>query len=530
MESGSGNSLFKSAWLVSLGTAVSRVSGLLREQVMAYYFGAGLATDAFVTAFRIPNLLRDLFAEGALSSSFVPVFKDRLVKSTKEDAFRLADNVLTVLLVVLAVVTLLGIAASGLIVYLTAHGFVEDKAKFDLTVSLTQIMWPFLILVSISALMMGMLNSFNRFGLPAMAPALFNIGNIITVIALFAFFDAPIYALAIGVLVGGIGQIAIQIPSLWKIGYRYRPRFSLIDEGLRRMLRLFTPMMIGLSAGRINILVSTLLVSFLVEGSMSYLNYAFRLMHFPLGVFAVAIGTVVLPRVSEIASRGDMDVLGQTFLEALNLSLLLMIPSAFALALLGPDMINLIYQHGHFTPENAENTSLALLHYSYGIIGLGAVRVTAPVFYALGDARLPMRISIISVVVNMLLYYPMINVMGSEHGFAGVAAATSIAGLLNFGLLLYFLPYKGVKVPYKKLAIKAGLIILASAIAMTAARFLPLDGVVPSTGLASRVLKSLVPLLFGAGLYIGLCYVMRIGEIRILINALTHRRRAPERG
>ncbi len=497
---------------------------------MAYYFGAGMATDAFVTAFRIPNLLRDLFAEGALSSSFVPVFKDRLVKSTKEDAFRLADNVLTIMFVVLAVVTLLGIAASGLIVYLTAHGFVEDKTKFDLTVSLTQIMWPFLILVSLSALIMGMLNSFNRFGLPAVAPALFNIGNIVTVIALFAFFDAPIYALAIGVLVGGIGQIAIQIPSLWKLGYRYRPRFSFVDEGLRRMLRLFTPMMIGLSAGRINILVSTLLVSFLVEGSMSYLNYAFRLMHFPLGVFAVAIGTVTLPRVSEIASRGNMDVLGETFLEALNLSLLLMIPSAFALALLGPDMISLIYQYGQFSAENAENTSLALLHYSYGIIGLGAVRVTAPVYYALGDARLPMRMSIISVVVNMLLYYPLINVMGSEHGFAGVAAATSIAGLLNFALLLYFLPFKGVRVPFKKLAIKAGLILLASAIAMFAAKYLPLDSVIPADGVTARIVRSLVPLVFGAGLYIGLCYVMRIGEIRILINALLRRRRAPDRG
>lgn len=497
---------------------------------MAYYFGAGLATDAFVTAFRIPNLLRDLFAEGALSSSFVPVFKDRLVKSTKEDAFRLADNVLTVMLVALAVITLLGIAASGLIVYLTAHGFVEDKVKFDLTVNLTQIMWPFLILVSISALFMGMLNSFNRFGLPAIAPALFNIGNIVTVVALFAFFDAPIYSLAIGVLIGGIGQMAIQLPTLWKLGYRYRPRLSLIDEGLRKMLKLFTPMMIGLSAGRINILVSTLLVSFLIEGSMSYLNYAFRLMHFPLGVFAVAIGTVTLPRVSEIASRGNMDVLGETFVEALSLNLLLMIPSAFALAFLGQEMIALIYQYGQFTAENAENTSLALLHYSYGIIGLGAVRVTAPVYYALGDARIPMRISVISVIVNMLLYYPLINVMGPEHGFAGVAAATSIAGLLNFGLLVYFLPYKGVKVPFGKLAIKAGLIIFASAVSMVAAMYLPMEGLIEDETLTGRIVQSLLPLLVAAGLYIALCYAMKIGEIRILINGLIRRRGVSNRG
>lgn len=530
MASDSEHSLFRSAWLVSLGTAVSRLTGLLREQVMAYYFGAGLATDAFVTAFRIPNLLRDLFAEGALSSSFVPVFKDRLVKSTKEDAFRLADNVLTVMIIVLAVVTLLGIAASGLIVYLTAHGFVADKMKFDLTVNLTRIMWPFLILVSVSALFMGILNSLNRFGVPAIAPAMFNIGNIITVVALYAFFDAPIYALTIGVLVGGIGQIAIQLPSLWKIGYRYRPRLSFVDEGLRRMLKLFTPMVIGLSAGRINILVSTLLVSFLVEGSMSYLNYAFRLMHFPLGVFAVAIGTVTLPRVSEMASRGDMDVLGQTFVEALSLNLLLMIPSAFALAILGPDMIALIYQYGRFTAANAENTSLALLHYSYGIIGLGAVRVVAPVYYAMGDARLPMRISIISVVVNMLLYYPLINVMGNDHGFAGVAAATSIAGLLNFGLLLYFLPYKGVKVPYKKLAWKTGLILVAATISMVAAKYLPLEGVVTGDDVTSRIVKSALPLLFGGLMYVALCYVMRIGEIRVLINGLTRRRGASNRG
>ncbi len=515
------SSLFRSAWLASVGTGVSRISGLIREQVMAYFFGAGMATDAFVVAFRIPNLLRDLFAEGALSSSFVPVFKDKLVQETKEDAFRLANTVLTAMIVVIGFVTLLGIAATPMIVYLTAHGYTEDAVKFALTVNLTRIMWFFLPLVSLSALIMGMLNSFDRYGIPALSPAMFNIGSIASVFALYSYFDMPIYTLAIGVLVGGIGQIVVQIPSLREIGFRFRFRLALWDEGLQKMLRLFGPMMIGLSASRINILVSTLLVSFLAEGSISYLNYAFRLMHFPLGVFAVALGTVALPRASEQVSRKDMEGLGKTVSEALTLNFLLIVPSAVALALLAPQLIQMIYRYGAFTTVDADNTALALLHYSYGIIGAGAVRVLAPAYYALGDAKWPMFMSIGSVALNIFLYYPLMKVWD----FAGLAAATSIASLANFGLLLYFLPFRGVVVPYRDLWLKFIRILAASAIAFGGASLIPLDKMGLPEGIVGRLVLALVPLLLGIIVYIAMCKILKVREIAVLKDVMWRRKK-----
>ncbi|MEW6049935.1 MAG: murein biosynthesis integral membrane protein MurJ [Candidatus Zixiibacteriota bacterium] len=522
-ESSTRKSIAGSAWLVSLGTAFSRVSGLIREQVMAYFFGAGMATDAFVTAFRIPNLLRDLFAEGALSSSFIPVFKEKLVKESNQEAFRLADNVLTSMLLVLGVVTLLGMAATPAIIYLTAHGFTQDATKFNLTVNLTRIMWVFLPLVSVSALVMGMLNSFDRFGLPAVSSAMFNVGSILSVLILYHLFAVPVYTLAIGVVIGGIGQIVIQLPSLRRIGYRYRFRVNWFDAGMRKMLRLFTPMMIGLSAGRINILLNTLLVSFLTEGSISYLNYAYRLMHFPLGVFGVALGTVALPRASEIASRGDMKEMSRTFHEALNLNFLLIVPSAVALALLGREIVALTYRYGAFSEANMLNTALALLHYSYGLIGFAAVRVIVPVFYALGDARLPMRVSIASVVLNMILYWPFIV----WWNFAGLAAATSIAGLVNFGLLLYYLPRKGVEVSFRGVSINFLKIAIAAALAFVAAKYLPVYMFVDDTALWARIVRAVVPLVVGSILYLLFCSLFRIHEMRLLLNALMKKRSKP---
>ncbi len=479
-----------------------------------------MATDAFVLAFRIPNLLRDLFAEGALSSSFVPVFKERLVQQTQEEAFKLANIVITAMALVLGIVTILGIAATPTIIYLTAHGFTDEADKFALTVNLTRMMWFFLPLVSISALIMGMLNSFDRFGLPAMSPAMFNVGSVLTVVFFYHEFDMPVYTLGIGVLVGGIGQILIQLPSLWKIGYRFRFRLSLFDDGMKKMMKLFTPMMIGLSAGRINILVNTLLVSFLAEGSISYLNYSFRLMHFPLGVFAVALGTVALPRASEIASRGNMEELAKIFHEALSLNFLLIVPSAFCLGLMGREIVELIYHYGAFSELHTTNTALALLHYSYGLIGFAAVRVIVPIYYALGDSRIPMKCSIIAVAVNLALYYPLMKLMD----FAGLAAATSVAGLVNSGLLIYYLSDKGVPVKYDKILLNFVRISVASAIAMVIAKFLPIDVLVSADSFAGRVAHSLVPPTAGVLLYVLLCSFMGIQEMAVLKRKLLRRR------
>jgi putative peptidoglycan lipid II flippase len=510
------SSLVVSTSIVSAWTAFSRVLGLIREQVMAYYFGASAVTDVFVAAFRIPNLLRDLFAEGALSSAFVPVFKEKLVTESEAAAFGLARIVTTAMLIVIGAVVLLGIVATPFIVYISAYGFTADPEKYDLTVSLTQIMWVYLLLVSLSALVMGILNSFGRFGIPALSPAIFNIGSILCVVLLYHWFDVPIYTMAIGVLVGGLGQLAIQLPSLWRIGFRYRWTFSFLDESFKKVLKLFFPMIAGLSASRVNILVSTLIASFLMEGSLSFLNYSYRLMHFPLGVFAVALGTVALPNASELAARRDMVRLSTAFSDAISLNMFLVVPSAAFLALMGRDLVDVIYRWGAFSEANSAGTTLALLHYSYGLVGFAAVRVTVPIYYALKDAALPMKISVLSVVVNIALYYPLVKILD----FAGLAAATSLAGLMNFALLLYFLPRRHVPVAYGPMLLRFVRIGVAAMLAFWAASMVPVaishgwsDGI-------GRLFQFAVRLTAGGLLYLVLCAILRVSEIRLIVNRL----------
>ncbi len=405
---------------------------------MAYFFGAGMATDCFVAAFRIPNLFRDLFAEGALSSAFIPVFKEKLVKEGKEEAFRLAALTISALLLIVGIVVALGILFSPQLVFISAKGFLTNPAKFELTINLTRIMFIYLLMVSISAVFMGILNSVGKFGIPALSPALFNIGMILSPVILYNYFDIPIYTMALGVLVGGIGQMVFQIPSLLNIGFRFKFSLKLADKGIRRIVRLIAPMILGLSASRINILVNTLLASLLIEGAMSYLNFAYRLMHFPLGVFAVAVGTVALPKLSGEVARNQIDQLVKIFNESLSLTMFLVIPSAVYLAGFSDDLVRLIYERGAFGAEATSNTSFALFFYALGLIGFAGVRVTAPAYYAMGDAKRPMQYSIFTVALNLGLNFAFIPIWG----FAGLAMATSVAGILNFALLLFNLKKK----------------------------------------------------------------------------------------
>ena len=514
-----GGSLFRSAGLVAAATAFSRVTGLLREQVMAYFFGASMATDAFVTAFRIPNLLRDLFAEGALSSSFVPVFKEKMVKEGEAEAFDLGNTVMTMIIMVVGGIVILGMIATPLIIYLTANGFVPDKEKFDLTVDLTRIMWVFLLLVSVAALVMGMLNAFGRFGVPAFSSAMFNVGGIVTVWALFHQVSAPAYLLAFGVVIGGLLQLLIQLPVLYKAGYRFRPNFKFADPASKKMIKLITPMVIGLSASRVNILVSTLLASFMAEGAISYLNYSYRLMHFPLGVFAVALGTVALTRASEQVARNDMEGLAGTFLEAFNLNMLLIIPSSVFFIFYAGDFVGLAYRYGKFSQIDTDNTALSLIHYSYGLIGFAAVRVIVPVYYALTDSKLPMKASLISVATNIALYWPLVKLLN----FAGLAAATSVAGLVNAGLLLWFLPSRGVPVPFGRLAIDFVKITVAAVIAFAVAKFFSFDIWPTATGLLGRLVNLLGGLAVAGAIYIVLCLLLKVKELGRLLSRLTGR-------
>lgn len=514
------NSLIGSTSAVSGATAFSRVLGLVREQVMAYFFGAGMATDAFLTAFRIPNLLRDMFAEGALSSAFVPVFKEKMVKESDEEAFSLANLVITAVLLIVGMIVLLGIIAAPVIIYISAYGFTLTPEKFDLTVSLTRWMFVYLLLVSLSAVVMGMLNSFGRFGIPALSPAMFNLGIIVTVMLLARHLETPVYALALGVLIGGVGQLAAQLPLLFKIGYRFKFSFNLLDEGFKKVVKLLMPMIIGLSAGRVNILLNTLIASFLVEGSISYLSYAYRLMHFPLGVFAVALGTVALPRVSAMIAHKQFDKLDEAFEHTFNLNLFVVVPSAVFLAMMGSEIISLIFMWGKFNEPEVANTALALTHYAYGLIGFSAVRVVVPFFYGFGDSKIPMRASIAAVALNIVLYYPLVKILS----FAGLAAATSISALANLMVLLRFLPQKGVRFNLSHLAINFVKMAVAAIVAFYCGMMVPFRIFAPEEVLMYRLERVVVPLLIAVVIYFVLAYLLRIEAMKLLLNRFTKKK------
>jgi putative peptidoglycan lipid II flippase len=498
----------RSVGIVSLLTGCSRLLGLVREQVMAYYFGAGMATDAFVTAFRIPNLLRDMFAEGALSSAFVPVFKDKLVRESKEEALALANRVISAMLIVVGGVVVLGIIFSPVIVKLTAWGFSDEPGKFALTVALTQIMWIFLLLVSLAAVVMGILNSFGVFGIPAFSPAMFNVGSVATVLILYGVLDEPIYAMAIGVVVGGFGQLIVQLPALRKAGFHFKFVAKPLDAGVRRVTKLIWPMIIGLSAGRINILVATLVASFLAEGAISYLNYAFRLMHLPMGIFAVALGTVALPKIAELFSRGDKGELQNTFAEAFNLNLLLVAPSAIFFLISGEKVLRVIYGHGAFSLEDVANTQRALWHYSYGLLGFSAVRVVAPFFYAAGDSRRPMFYSLVAVAANLILYYPLVKMFD----YAGLAAAASIGGMMNSALLLSSLSECGLEVRWMELAKTTAKIVIGATLSLFTADWIA-EQFFSDNSLFGQIAQLFVIMGLSGLFYWLACMALRIEEV-----------------
>jgi len=514
MRKQTSESLAVSATKVSSATAFSRVLGLVREQVFAYLFGAGMATDAFVAAFRIPNLLRDLFAEGALSSAFVPVFKEKMVKEGTDEAYRLANLVISGLILIVGVVVALGILFSPQLVYISAKGFISNPEKFELTVALTRIMWIYLLLVSVSAVCMGILNSAGRFGIPAISPALFNLGMIISPILLYHYFNIPIYTMAIGVLVGGIGQLVFQIPSLINIGYRFKFFINLADEGVRRIIRLISPMILGLSASRINILINTLLASFLMEGAMSYLNYAYRLMHFPLGVFAVSVGTVVLPKSSGTVAGNQLDQLAKIFYESIGLTMFLIIPSTAYLVGFSDDLVRLIFERGAFGAEATLQTSYALIFYSLGLFGFAGVRVAAPAYYAMGDARRPMMYSIYTVAVNIILNFAFMPLWG----FAGLAAATSVAGILNFLLLLFNLRKKITDLHYSGIFVGIFKITVASVAAYFIVNLVDYPALITNRGIVGKTAIVGLQVIGMLAFYLFFAWLLRLNEVRRLVG------------
>lgn len=442
----------KSAGLVSLAVMSSRLLGLVREQVFAALFGASAQMDAFNAAFRAPNLLRDLFAEGALSTAFITTFTEKITKEGDDSAWRLANKMATLTAIFMSVITLLGIWGAPLITEMLASGFHEVPGKMELTILLTRIMFPFIALVSLAALIMGMLNAKNVFGMPAMASTFFNLGSIIGGIALGWWLDphfgtkqygsGSLVGMTLGVLIGGLLQLVVQFPALRRVGFHFRPDFAWRDPGVRRILTLMGPAVIAASAVQVNVMVNGNFASHLGNGPVSWLGYAFRLMQLPIGIFGVAIGTVTLPVISRSAAMGNIPEFRSILAKGMRLAFLLTIPSTIGLIMLANPIIGLIYERRAFTPQDTQHAAEALQLYAIGLCAYAGIKVLAPAFYAIGKRNTPMMVSFLSIAVNYGLNQYFTFHLKWAH--RGLAFSTGLVALTNF-VLLYLLMHKQVQ-------------------------------------------------------------------------------------
>jgi putative peptidoglycan lipid II flippase len=461
--------LARSAGLIGAATLASRILGLARDQVLAALFGAGNEMDAFIVAFRIPNLVRDLFAEDALSAAFVPTFTRHLTLSGRGHAWRLGNNVITSLLLITAVLVVLGMMFARPLVTMYAGDYGQVPGKLELTIRLTRVMLPFLTMVAVAAAVMGMLNSLHHYFLPALAPAAFNIATILCAFALVplmpAFGEPRIFAIAVAALVGGVGQVAIQWPSLRREGFRYRPVFDPKDPGLRQVLLLMGPGTIGLAATQVNIFVNTLLATSQGPGAPSWLTYAFRLMYVPIGLFGVSIATALLPAVSRDAAFGDVGGIRATVSRGLGMMLMLNVPATFGLIALSTPIVQLLFERGAFLPADTEATAAALRLYAVGLLGHSAARIASPTFYALRQSRVPVAVSVATIMANIIVSVTLVRVIG----FRGLALGSSIAALANGVVLIVLLRRRLGGIEGRRLAIALAKVTAASTLMVAAA-------------------------------------------------------------
>jgi putative peptidoglycan lipid II flippase len=512
--------------VVGIAILCSRILGLLREVVFASLFGASKNMDAFLTAFRAPNMLRDLFAEGALSTAFVTTFSQRIAREGDQSAWRLASKVATLTVVFMSVVTLLGIIFAPALIHILAPGFAPDKA--DLTILLTRIMFPFILLVSLAALAMGMLNAKNVFGVPAMASSFFNLGSIIGG-AGFGYLLDPhfgsraLIGLALGTLVGGLAQLLVQVPSLVQAGFKFQPDVHWRDPGVRNILILMGPATIAASAVQVNVAVNSGFASSLGDGPMTWLNIAFRLMQLPLGLFGVAIATVTLPLVSRSAALGNTTEFRGALAHSLRLVLLLTIPSAIGLIILAEPIISLIYQHGRFTAEATRQTASALRFYAIGLVGYSGVKVLAPAFYAINKRNLPMFVSLLSIAVNFGLNWFFRFKLGWGHH--GLALSTSVVAITNF-LLLYLMMRKHT-IHLETTALMATLLKLIVAGAVLALVCFGAQWVffqsVQGLRIWHKAIELTITVAVGSGAFFGAAYFLGVAEVQDVV-ALVRRR------
>ena len=435
--------LLKSLAAVSSLTMLSRVLGFVRDTIIARTFGAGVASDAFVVAFKLPNLLRRIFAEGAFSQAFVPILAEYKTQQGEEATRTFIAYVSGLLTLVLALVTLVGILAAPWIVWISAPGFADEPDRFNLTTDLLRVTFPYILLISLSSLAGAVLNTWNRFSVPAFVPTLLNVSMIVFALFLTPYFDPPIMALGWAVLVGGLLQLCYQLPHLKRIGMLVLPRLNLKDMGVWRVLKQMGPAIFGVSVSQISLIINTIFASFLVAGSVSWMYYADRLMELPSGVLGVALGTILLPALSKTYASADHGEYSRLLDWGLRLCFVLVLPSAVALALLAEPLTVSLFQYGKFSATDALMTQQALIAYSVGLLGIILVKILAPGFYAQQNIKTPVKIALVTLVFTQLMNLLLIGPLAH----AGLALSIGLAACLNAGLLFWQLRKRNIFQP-----------------------------------------------------------------------------------
>jgi putative peptidoglycan lipid II flippase len=488
----------------------SRILGLVRDQVVAFYFGAGDAVDAFRVAFRLPNLVRDLFAEGAMSAAFVPTFTAELTREGKARAFQLANAVITALIAVTGILVLAGIIWADPLVRMYAGEFAAVPGKLELAITMAQIMAPFLTLVAVAAVCMGMLNALGHFFIPALSPAMFNLATIVLVLALVPLAPAlgitPIVIVAAATLVGGLGQLAIQWRPLAHEGFAFRPSFAWRDPALGRVLLLMGPGTIGMAATQINVLVNTQFAAGEGTGAISWLDYAFRVMYLPIGLFGVSMAAASTPALSRLAAASDMPRFRTTVGSAMGLMLALNLPATLGLIVLAGPIVALIFERGQFTAADSAATAAALRYYAIGLVGYSIVRIVSPAFYALHRSHIPVVASIASVIANITLNMVLVRVMG----YAGLALGTSVAAIVNATIQIVWLRHAIGGIDGRRVMMTFLKVTLASTV-MAAAAYVTelwLHTLMPGQTLALRLLR------------VGLAIAVALGVLAIAASVL----------
>ncbi|PIR01547.1 MAG: murein biosynthesis integral membrane protein MurJ [Nitrospinae bacterium CG11_big_fil_rev_8_21_14_0_20_45_15] len=414
-------------------TLISRILGFARDTIIAMAFGSSMAADAFFVAFRIPNMQRRLLGEGAVSAAFIPIFSETLNQRGEKEAWVLAGNLLNIFLILLTSLALFLILLAPWVVMAFAPGFINNPEKLELTIALTRWMAPYLIFIGVGSLLMGILNTFKVFAIPAAAPALLNVSIILSTLILAPQLEEPVMSLAYGVLAGGILQVLFQLPAVFRKGLRWSPNLNLKHPDLIKIGKLTPPIVFGMAVYEINILIDTLLASLLEEGSISYLYYGNRLVQLPLGIFGVALGVAILPTLSTQAARGEFAKLTQTLAFGIRLILFITIPATIGLILLRYPMVNALWERGQFTEVSTHGTANALLFYSIGLCAFAGIKVIAPAFYSLKDTKTPVKIGVYSLILNVVLNLILIGPLG----YGGLALATSLSAFFNVGMLIY---------------------------------------------------------------------------------------------